>query len=617
MSKARILFQTPLVVILLAATWPLLAAPPTTRMELEVTQGMQYVDHPVHGTNSIPLVAGRTAVVRARVDIANAPSGKEVADITSQLKVAPAPGTSATATTPTASAAKNSGEFKSNLNKMLAGEATYERRFAHHTLNFQVEDLVEGKWEFKVELECKFENGVIAKGEGKATLDTKAVRPLAIRLVPLRFVDDYGLVYGPPDPTDHADSEWMVRACYPLSNDVDIRWEDPVDLPTTDRSYIGTIDGKQGADGTCDVDEVLDDLETMWESTVEAGDATKDLFYYGLVAPGPVDHTLITDEANKMVYGWGSCPVGFGTALPNMVEKVFLHEMGHSFALDHCGDCGPDPCGVEDQVGWDVYDGPGPSARANCMSFMTCGEPDKGVWVTPVNFKNCIELLEEGKPAGLSGGGLHSDSPTKRALVVHGALTPNGKQIAWLGPVFRYPWRLPPRPAVSKGPYEIRAASADGSVVASRRFEGLIRVEYKDGTVKSRPGYFSVVLPFPADVEVETVTIRTGNTILRTVTRPAERPEIQIATPLRNAVIDKPTLIRWTVKTAVKNLRFQLLYSPDGGESFRPVAVNLTELQRVFDPGRLSKTSNGLLRVIVSDGLNTVYQDVELLKVSP
>jgi hypothetical protein len=59
-------------------------------------------------------------------------------------------------------------------------------------------------------------------------------------------------------------------------------------------------------------------------------------------------------------------------------------------------------------------------------------------------------------------------------------------------------------------------------------------------------------------------------------------------------------------------LRFSLQYSPNGGDSFVPLAVNLTSPPFLLDTRDIAGTANGngLLRLIATDGLNTSTDEV-------
>lgn len=66
--------------------------------------------------------------------------------------------------------------------------------------------------------------------------------------------------------------------------------------------------------------------------------------------------------------------------------------------------------------------------------------------------------------------------------------------------------------------------------------------------------------------------------------------------------------------TPAELLLYQVAYSPDGGDSWVPIAVDIpgTVTAITFDATTIRSTdgASGLLRVFVSDGLNTAFADV-------
>lgn len=631
MHGSRVLPALGVLVVLTGVPAFLRASTGTATLELEVTQGMQYVDHAVHGTNAIPLVAGRTTIVRTSVSrgIPTAGVRGPVTGVRAELKVEPARGIPA-AGSPVVSRPLNRREFRTFLNS----SPKPGRESPDSTLNFRVRDLPPGLWDFTVEIEVRLRRGATVTGSGTARLKAVEPRQLRIRLVPLQFTDgDDAVVRLPPDPAKLDDAVWLLKAAYPLPDDVEILWESSVDLPTLDRSCARVVDHSRPDpappvdEPQTDVEEVLRGLKAMWSCEVDSGAVSADLLYYGFMEPfpaGPYEHPGLGDEGTgcSHVFGWSHGPVGVGTTRSDVAGKVLCHEVGHMFDLSHCGGggCGPDSCDLAGQVGWDVYGGPRPSSTQHGLdSFMVCGEPTTEVWVTPGNFRKSVETLKTGSSFWWTEADPVSDRPAAGALVIQGALKDDGRRLAWLDPIFRFPWRIPPTPEASRGDYVVEASDAQHQTVVSRRFSGQLRVELEKGAVGLTPGFFSVVLPFPEEKEVETVSIRRVGSVLRAVTRSRGLPALDIAEPQSRSVLEKETVIRWSVEdadTESDNMLFHVVYSPDGGGSFEPVAVNLKRNQTVFDPKKFAGSSNGLLRVLVSDGLNTAFADVTALRVT-
>jgi hypothetical protein len=78
-----------------------------------------------------------------------------------------------------------------------------------------------------------------------------------------------------------------------------------------------------------------------------------------------------------------------------------------------------------------------------------------------------------------------------------------------------------------------------------------------------------------------------------------------------------PFLVSWQMDDADGDpLRAQVLYSRDGGDTWLPVAVGLSESQTRLDGRALPGSDLARLRLRVSDGVNTIEVDSEVFRVS-
>ena len=95
-------------------------------------------------------------------------------------------------------------------------------------------------------------------------------------------------------------------------------------------------------------------------------------------------------------------------------------------------------------------------------------------------------------------------------------------------------------------------------------------------------------------------------------------PEVEIVAPKPGATLGRKTTLRWQVAdpdSPGSAMMYHVAYSPDGGRSFYPVDVNLRATSVTFDATNLprSEGGRGLLRVFVSDGLNSGFTDLSRL----
>jgi hypothetical protein len=92
-------------------------------------------------------------------------------------------------------------------------------------------------------------------------------------------------------------------------------------------------------------------------------------------------------------------------------------------------------------------------------------------------------------------------------------------------------------------------------------------------------------------------------------------PQVRIVAPRPGATLARDTTVSWSAvdpDSAPAELMYHVSYSADGGASFIPVAVNRRKTQITFDASRYpASQGEGILRVLASDGLNTVTADVK------
>jgi hypothetical protein len=93
-------------------------------------------------------------------------------------------------------------------------------------------------------------------------------------------------------------------------------------------------------------------------------------------------------------------------------------------------------------------------------------------------------------------------------------------------------------------------------------------------------------------------------------------PQVTILSPNSGEILAAETVISWQAK-GDDRLSSQVLYSVDRGKSFIPLAVSPNGTKFTIHTKDLPATESGqgLIRVMVNDGLNTTYQDVEGLSI--
>jgi hypothetical protein len=328
-------------------------------------------------------------------------------------------------------------------------------------------------------------------------------------------------------------------------------------------------------------------------------------------------------EATTYLYGWvpgavtgnglSTIPgvVAFGNSELNRGQRSFAHEFTHLLGQVH-------NTRTLDQVGWDVGSRlPGNPATNNVagrVKPMTLNDIQ-----TPALLTNqaWVDTLTYGAELVNPGIGLGPDaSPDQvkrrlrsRQLVVQGVFDPSGKRLLSLKPVFRYPWTSEATLPDRRGAFMVRVRTASGATV-SVPFDA--RVGNDAG--EERRGFFEVMVPVGGQVSSIAITNRQGSRAFGRLSRAKVPPVLRILSPRRGATLAPKTTVTWTVKTGsipASKLRFQAAYSPDGGRTFVPIGVDLRKPRLTFDSRAIRKSAGrGLIRVFVSDGLNSSFADV-------
>jgi hypothetical protein len=320
----------------------------------------------------------------------------------------------------------------------------------------------------------------------------------------------------------------------------------------------------------------------------------------------------------------------FANTDPIRSQRSYAHELTHNFGQDH-------NTRSLDQVGWDVgarlpnnpvtNNTTGRVKPTTLKDIMFAGLFTNQAWVDTITYNVLLgsAVLSDSPDA-------RGDKPSARVLVVQGIFDPTGARLLRLKPAFRYPWASQPtlRPFVPIPdvalpeqillPEQITqvgfAAEVIDSAGAVTRMPFDPSVADDAGNVTF--GFFEVMVAVPPEREVaslritDTQGVRTYG-VLRRVSTP---PTISVAEPRPRQHLGHKTDVAWHVghaHIAVEHLLYQVAYSPDGGQSWVPLAVDVpgTATSVVVDTTEIQQSNgNGVIRVFVSDGLYTAFADV-------
>jgi len=161
------------------------------------------------------------------------------------------------------------------------------------------------------------------------------------------------------------------------------------------------------------------------------------------------------------------------------------------------------------------------------------------------------------------------------------------------------------QPLPEPGEFTIHLRDANDTLLASYPFTPTV---YEDAA-DNHAYYINVAVPYPAGVQK--IEVRKGDTVLTTRTVSANPPTIQLITPNGGETIgEQGVTVSWSMNDADGDpLAATVLFSVDNGQSWQTLAVNITDTQVALAFDTLAGTTQGRMRVIVTDGVNTVQDE--------
>lgn len=558
-----------------------------TVTNVEVTQAIQTT------TNTVPLVAQRSTAVRATITVAN--SGAAVANVSGRLHVF----VGGSEITPVAGVLPINAPFTAPLVPQRANE--------NDTLNFELPSptgiTASSAVDFRVDLTAPAGVNVTSGSANGLTFANRTTpllyftrinyTPAGLGLPPLSFVQPgsgNAFVSGIL-PVNDSDPTLYRQGLFPSLNF------------TEDSRGVKRLEAL-GTDGN----DLLSLLESCRQLIVKTGVGASDhIFLYGWLAGNPIDGNGLAIVGGR---------VAFGNSDPIRGQRSYAHELTHNFGFNHVNQ-------NLDQVGFDVGArlpnhpaGNNTSGRVKpttLFDIQTAGLLTNQAWVTAGKYTTLFNS------ATLTAPDAPDSSFSTSVLVVQGVFDPSGQRLVRLKPVFRYPWLSQPtrtlQPNNDTPPYSVNVVTSAGT-----RFTVPFTPMIADDPSEEveRFGSFEVMIQAPADIASLTITDRTGAQNFGGFQRSATPVTVTIISPQPGAALDPVTRVVARVSNPSAGTLFQAAYSPDGGSSFVPIAVDLTDPNFTFDATAVPPSAgSGLIRVFAGDGLNTTMMDVGNLTTPP
>ncbi|MCX6032881.1 MAG: DNRLRE domain-containing protein [Chloroflexi bacterium] len=346
---------------------------------------------------------------------------------------------------------------------------------------------------------------------------------------------------------------------------------------------------------------LLTDLEdTILSPFGSAGDDPSDMHVYG----------MIDDTVAHHYSGCGWTPGWAAAGLVNAAGgggQTMAHEVGHNRGRSHTCCSGEMRC--ENQysgahLGVYGIDLANPAAPAyldpnlyhDIMSY--CGPK----WMSDITYD---ALRDSFRPASAAWATVLNTLRTADAVAQQEQLFCSGTiqagQVTMARPCYRFS-STSSAGGAGQGRYTMELQDAAGTALFTRRFD---TVGDSQDPVEGM-GYFRQTVPWQPGTA--RIVLKEGQQTLHTIAVSDTAPKVQLLSP--NGGESWPPYgehtITWTGSDADGDpLRYELLYSPDGGTIWRGIAANLDATSYSVDAARLPGSETALLRVVATDGVNT------------
>lgn len=313
--------------------------------------------------------------------------------------------------------------------------------------------------------------------------------------------------------------------------------------------------------------------------------------------PGP----LIPPRAFGATGGGQGSPGGTLSWIQVLGGVVMAHELGHNFGLPHFG-CyaGISPCDLgSTENAWAVYIDGRSKTPSQVFDFMDFSRgPDSTVFAKG-NYQSLFDSLRvPGSLAPLPG------APEMLQFVISGIIYDDGhvdKVVTSLSN------GLEPTPVASGSLYSL-VFGQGATTLSTVPFNLDPRADGHGDGQSDLPHFdtFHVVAAFPS--AAQWAEIRNADQPLIRINRTAATPIVTVLAPNGGESYGaaQTVNIQWNATDADSTgLRSSVYYSPDNGASWLLLAAALRENSLLWNTANWPGTSNGLIRVLVSDGFNT------------
>lgn len=229
---------------------------------------------------------------------------------------------------------------------------------------------------------------------------------------------------------------------------------------------------------------------------------------------------------------------------------------------------------------------------------------DLGVWISKQNYEFLAAIL------GIKYGYAAKRAQAPRSGTKPDYLLVRGDVNLWAGTVQFTSFGQGAGSAIPAeiefGDYQLQLLDGAGKILYQTSFAP---TRYDAPPLPARLGGF--VIPVPASPAYrEARVLRQGMTLASLKASP-NAPTIRLESPIAGENISSSTIpLVWSAQDADRDrLSYDIQYSLDGGKSWMPVQVDWPDTHFELDRSNLPGTTQGMVRVVASDGFHTTVAD--------
>ncbi|HSA58370.1 MAG TPA: choice-of-anchor D domain-containing protein [bacterium] len=235
-------------------------------------------------------------------------------------------------------------------------------------------------------------------------------------------------------------------------------------------------------------------------------------------------------------------------------------------------------------------------------------------WIHPQRYQYLFQRLRSraADPSNSRGcGNLKSCAATESrpSLLIAGQITSDGS--AGMSPLYSSSSipDLPDDGAAGSTPYTLRLIDAAGAALMDYPLRSGQASALEDAD-QPGPGGLAFSLVVPELDGLGGVQLLNGDDVLTERRRSAHAPAVTVTSPTGGELMDGVLAAAWNASDEDGDaLTYSVLYSADGGASFRVLGVDLTDVSIAYDASRLPGGKEAFVRVIASDGFLTTSAD--------